>query len=405
MSFPAQSLSQKKRKRSTTALDELPSSQLPLNSINPLSHSPGTILQFALAGLSETDKDPSLLIPDFPHRSLDRGGAAGRTVESDSENDGSEQEDTDADAMKKKKNKASEQGLRGHFKVLLQSVHQFLDQGEIEKAARAYGLLLQLRPRGTPVDLRHHNLWAIGAEVLMREGEESPHNRENKPETQTTTTRWGRASNMNKVKAYFETIIQQHPYDYKHPRNASALDFSLAMFGCEIYNAHTEHVMALGRLEDAARDWDDEEPSFGSYRSEEEYRGDGVGEREGRLNRRKEELRLQGLAAMRDITRRMDMLMQDLPYSKNQHFLRLRAMAALYVGDLAVPLANASPFTMEEGQRRRHMEHQTARDALKKILENGGELDEVALSILYPGGEDEDEPSVPLYSSLPIRAL
>lgn len=399
------SFSQRKRKRSITDPinpSSSQSSQLPPNAINPLSHSPSTIRQFALAGLSETDTDPAQRIPDFPHRGLDRG-AAGRNVEPDSD------EESEQDDQKKPKKKSREAGRGGHFEVLLQSIHQFLDQGDIEKAARAYGLLLQLRPLGGPVDIRHHSLWAIGAEILMREGEDKAQKEEFTEEvtenlTATTPRRWGRAANMNKVKAYFDTLIQQHPYDYRRPRNISAVDFWLAMLSCEVYNTHTEHVMALSRLNEAARDWDEEDPSFESF-GDEGFKTEESGEREARLKRRQDELRLQALATMGDITKRMDGLMRDLPYSKNEHFLRLRAMASLYVADLVLPVVDVSLINIEEAQRRRLMEQRIAQDCLKKIIDNGGELDEGVLSILAPQNEDDEEPTMPLYSSLPIRGL
>ncbi|CAM1511123.1 Fc.00g086360.m01.CDS01 [Cosmosporella sp. VM-42] len=398
--------SQRKRKRPLPATDEINASQFssqpPPNSINPLSHTPGTIHQFSVAGLSETDPNPSEQVPDFPHRSP--GRSSSRNVEPDSDVDDSELHD-----KKAVRKKASEPGRGGHFDVLLQSVHQFIDQGDIEKASRAYGLLLQLRPLGVLIDIRHHNLWAIGAEILMREGEEPDPNRETKEGLEDPRTarpkRWGREENMNKVKAYFETLIQQHPYDYRHPRVVSALDFWLAMLSCEIYNAHTEHMMALNRLDDGACDWDEEEPSYGYLGSDGGFKGDESEQREIRMKQRREQLRQQALATMQEITRRMDMLMQDPPYSKSPYYLRLRAMASLYVADLVIPIADTLPRNMEEAQKRRRMEQETARAALQRIVDGGGQLDQAALAVLDLQDEDESDLAIPLYSSLPIRGL
>ncbi|KAI5466562.1 hypothetical protein BGZ63DRAFT_398215 [Mariannaea sp. PMI_226] len=399
-----------KRKLPPTAYDgsSQPSS-IPYGSsiINPLSHSPGLVRQFFVAGLAVTDANPADVIPDFPHRGLDRDPASSRDVEPDSDVDGSGddktaggQSDRNKQVKEKKETKTrkirSEANGRGdYYEVLLQSIHHFLDQGNIGRAARAYGLLLQLRPGGKPVDIKRHNLWAIGAEILMREGEPPADGREATSEEDPNRAgmkRWGRAENMNKVKAYFDTLISLHPYDYKHPRAICAVDFWIAMLSCEIYNTHTEHVMGLHRVSgeeamDISDNFDpDEEPWS-------------------QTNQRKEELRLRASAAMRAITKRMDELMREPPYSKNAHLLRLRAMAALYAADLLVPVAQDSQSSARDVQRARQAEQKVARDMLIRIVNNGGELDAAAMAVLNAQDESEQDSTISVYSSLPIRGL
>ncbi|KAF5025191.1 hypothetical protein F66182_2767 [Fusarium sp. NRRL 66182] len=377
-----------KRKRTDHIPDGIPSS-LPL-SLNPLSHSPSTVAQFAIAGLSETDEDPSQRIRDFPHRGLT--SAVEPETDEDPETEGDE-----AARPKPKRTTTPKRG--GHFDALLQSVHCFLDQGAIEKASRAYGLLLQLRPSGHPVDIRHHDLWAIGAEILMREGE-GPSEDQDEAES-GPVKRWGRAANMSKVKAYFDTLIQQHPYDYRTPNVVSALDFCIALFSCEIYNAHTEHVLALNRLAHNV----EQGPRRGSYGHDDSFGSDDTETDEVRAVQKRDELRLQSLSAMQDITKRMDMLMQDMPYSRNQHYLRLRAMASFYIADLVLPASSSSMLQTQEAQRARQTEQTRARDALEKIVTYGGELDEAALNVLKPSDDSEGDTSIPLYPTLPIRGL
>ncbi|KAM0248797.1 hypothetical protein ACHAP5_003287 [Fusarium lateritium] len=393
--FSQQSRSNK-RKRLEITDDEFPSS-LPSGSINPLSHSPGIIAQFAIAGLSQTDEDPSQRIRDFPHRGLTEHGAS--AVEPGSEED-PETEGDEAARPKSKKTTSRKRG--GHFDVLLQSTHHFLERGEIDKASRTYGLLLQLRPSGLPVDIRHHHLWAIGAEILMREGENSSREDEQQDDDKPACRkRWGSAANMNKVKAYFDTLIQQHPYDYRTPKVVSALDFWIALLSCEIYNTHTEHVLALDRV---ARDAEDGHRR-GSLEHDDSYGSDDTDSIEARLVQRKEGLRVQALSAMQDITKRMDVLLQDYPYSRDQHYLRLRAMASLYIADLVLPIGSVSTFQIHEGQKARSMEQESARTYLESIITYGGELDSAAFDVLKPSDDSEEDTSIPLYSSLPIRGL
>lgn len=381
-----------KRKR-TGSIQKTGSSQRSHRSasINPLSYAPSTLVQLTVAGLSETDELPSNTIPDFPHR-----GILNRASDIEDEQIGSvdeaDEDDTEGSTAKphNETKQADEPG--GHLDVLLRSIHQFLDQGAINKAARAYGLILQLRPRGRAIDVRHHNLWAIGAELLMREGEQPiVQHAHDAQEESGTPKRWGSAANMNKVKAYLDTLIQQHPYDYRRPRDISAVDFWLAMLGCEVYNAHAEHVITLRRIEeqdewhDDAEDVDDEDGPE-------------------RAAKRRDELRLQALQAMKDITRRMDGLMQDLPYSKSEHFLRLRAMASLYVADLLVP-ASELPNIQAQGSRARELEQDRARGFLQKVVDNGGDLDFASQAILDPDIEKHGQRKGPLHSSLPIREV
>jgi hypothetical protein len=316
--------------------------------------------------------------------------------------------ETDAETDVEDKGKLGKDATRGpgrdsHFDILLQAVNRFLDQGDLSKAARAYGLILQLRPKGMPMDIRQHRLWSIGAEILMREGEKPASTTEGPPKQ-----RWGFAANMAKVRAYYDTLIQQHPYDYKRPNAVSALDFWLALFNCEVYNTHVEHELAISRLDAGEtlalpEDEQDEDVSQGSISLEQPDDNSG---HEPRLRRSRDKLRRQALTAMKDVTARMDSLMREPPYSKSHDYLRLRAMSSLYISDLIVPITEVGPLALEQAERAREMEQQTARMYLQKIADNGGELDHVARALL--GSEDDNDEELHSglqHSSLPIREV
>jgi hypothetical protein len=236
----------------------------------------------------------------------------------------------------------------------------------------------------------------------MREGENSSREDEQQGgDKPASIKRWGSAANMNKVKAYFDTLIQQHPYDYRTPKVVSALDFWIALLSCEIYNTHTEHVLALDRVAHDAEDGHHR----GSLEHDDSFGSDDTDSIEARLVQRKDGLRVQALSAMQDITKRMDVLLQDLPYSRDQHYLRLRAMASLYVADLVLPIGSVSTFQIREGEKARLVEQESARNYLERIITYGGELDSAALDVLKPSDGSEEDTSIPLYSSLPIRGL
>ncbi|KAI1312377.1 hypothetical protein F5Y03DRAFT_408433 [Xylaria venustula] len=168
------------------------SSRLPSETINPLSHSPSTLRQLAAAGLTPEDELPSRIHKGFPHRPLpvrtlrgrrealspgrslydsDGGGGGG--------GGGSETDTTTATAASQPSRKKGADDDVGdgtrhdlarirHLGTLAAVMHRCLRDGDMGRAKRAFGLLLRTRD----VDVRLDNLWAVGSEILMREGEE-----------------------------------------------------------------------------------------------------------------------------------------------------------------------------------------------------------------------------------------
>lgn len=171
-------------------------------------------------------------------------------------------------------------------------MHRCLRDGDIARAKRALGLLMQTRD----VDLRIDNLWVVGLEILMRDGEkEVVHERKKKtplssshkntlaysyatssssssssdtdedwdnPQAtdeeaeeedddapaQKPPKRWGTAANTLQARTYLEALIQQHPYDAHRPHLTSAVDFWPALFGIDIYNLDAEFQSALHQI-------------------------------------------------------------------------------------------------------------------------------------------------------------
>ncbi|KAI1172531.1 hypothetical protein F4777DRAFT_581851 [Nemania sp. FL0916] len=300
-------------------------SRLPPDSINPRSHSPDTLFQLKIAGLSPADELPSKLYPGFPKKPLPEEGESGRrrrrrrsgsrskgrrvrfvrggTITS-SDGEGEEEldsatasergesgDDVDGDA-----NVAGDVGVDGagvgngkahtarmrHLNTMTAIMHRCLRDGDIPRAKRALGLLLRTRH----VDVRMDNLWAIGTEILMRDGEEEVPARsqtqassyggsqaqssvpqfDDEDSTSDSETeeeegedgmeregkkppqRWGSASNIAQVKQYLETLVQQHPYDPYRPHLTNAVDFWPALIGIEAYNLDAEFQRALHQI-------------------------------------------------------------------------------------------------------------------------------------------------------------
>ncbi|KAL6814246.1 hypothetical protein V8C40DRAFT_116248 [Trichoderma camerunense] len=299
-------------------------------------------VQFVVAGVSEADENPRSSVKQFPHRGLEDLEKQERKYQSESENG-------------KQKSRLREDDRKGHLDVLLRATEQFLAQGEIAKAAKAFGIVLQLRPRAEAIDIRLHHLWAIGSEILMRQREQLKEIDEQlftgSNGTQKVAPRWGSSSNMSELKSYFEILIRQYAYDHKMPHKVSAIDFWLALLSCELSTIYAEHLRGIALLEAETRlqqhgdsAHHDTVPSSSPNTNESlggrsdfeivdsglhyETKMDWANQREAICQRT--------LSRLRDINQRTEKLVDQLPYSKNESFQQLREITSLLSIDLSL---------------------------------------------------------------------
>lgn len=435
-------MSSRKRRRSSSIFSSASSRSQPVQprfvagSINPLSHTPSTLKQFGIAGLPDYEDVPSRLIPGFPHRPVPRlAGQAGQTpaltqpvdrddsVEEADQDDEDDSEDaqttatSDINSGRRKSRNAQRkrEAQEKHLGFLTAVILRSLEEGNIARAKRAFGLVRRAEIHGRPVDLRKNGLWSLGAEILMRDGEQpldsadaSPGEAhlEQKGTNHQIRRRWGSAANMPQVRLFFEGLIRQHPYSRLWPKSISALDFWPALLGCEFYNVYIEHSLGQERLEIESENWSDvgepEMPVDYSSGGDDSYHEPQRSGRDIRLREEKARRSQEAHADMREITRQMDELMQNQPYSSSHELLRLRGMMALYMGDLAMPPPPRSAAEEDEGRIRKEEERERARGVFLKVVEHGGKLDRWIEQLV---GLDDyvDEPDTPMFSSLPIR--
>lgn len=214
--------------------------------------------------------------------------------------------------------------------------------------------------------------------------------------------RWGSAANLHGFTRYFEELIQLYPYSRLHPNSLSAQDFYPLLFNAEIYNVVSEFEMAVERVEeDQDEDLDgDLEMEGGSWDSPSRSR-------EGRIKETKDKLRTDALEATRLVAGRIDVLMQNTPYSKSLEMMRLRGVVALFMGDLAVPFPPRTEEEEYDGQTRRDGERERAVKLFRKVVAAGGELDPWLREVVreYTKEEDDEDESMamPMFSSIPLR--
>ncbi|KAI1409149.1 hypothetical protein F5Y13DRAFT_170898 [Hypoxylon sp. FL1857] len=421
-------------------------SHLPSDSINPLSHPPDVLRQFRVAGLSVEDEIPSKAHPLFPHQPLPSEGKRRRTRGSNKFADASEAESAEESSpttSRQDKTSTSRQfseRLR-HLGTITAIMHRCLSDGDIARAKRAFGLLVQTKD----VDIRQGGLWAVGSEILMRDGEKEEQQRrqqqivinddEDQLEDKTTVgvggqeglRRWGSAANVEKVKSYFENLIQQYPHDKHRPHLTSAFDFWPALFGIEIYNLDAEFRGALHRLR--AREEEEEEDEQGDVDlaaedmamaySDDAFKSHRQRRDEARHNivwAARDELRMDTREVAGRIAGRMDQVMENAPFTTHREMLRLRGNLALFIGDLCIPsrllegedrvegvTLNAADDVLRSraesaeehnllAQRREEVDR--ARSFFRRILDGGGEVDDWVRKFVLMDEDEEHDVSI-----------
>ncbi|RFU35622.1 hypothetical protein B7463_g738, partial [Scytalidium lignicola] len=441
---PASSSKKRKRDQSTTSSPSPPSSSeededdddadtrsLYAASTNPLSLAPDEIVQYRLAGLDLDEVLPSQRVKGFPHRGLPghvmfhervrkvrskskgKGKGKERARASDEDENENEDEEEQVDIFKQSEDelddeawdktmpmwqgkKRQERGprlRRHHLGVLTTVLHRCLAEGDLERAGRAWALLLRAEIGGLPIDIRNTGYWGIGAELLIRGQESKPPSRgrrdsltydaeNDKPDDDSEAVeglesdsrsgsrfapkRWGTAEGLEKAKEYYERLILQYPYVRQFPNAVTAVDFWPAMFGCEIYGIRfkqKEELWNISREEETDENNDNENEELYSEDEEgdeDEDEDGGYSFQEKRQSRRRarmvekrwqqrEAVRRTTLEASVALASKMDELMTSLPYSDSHVLLRLRGMLALYIGDLSVPTP-LSPDDIDDEQ-------------------------------------------------------
>ncbi|KAK0102203.1 hypothetical protein ONS95_001002 [Cadophora gregata] len=409
---------------------------------NPLSLTPVEIAQYQLAGLELDEELPD--VKDFPHRpvpqSFESRHKKGRRRER------SNARNTDIDEEQIIAEEEQEEGkverisrgpwLRNqHLSVLVTILHKCLGEGDIQRASRAWALLLRTQISGRGVDIRSNGYWEVGAALLMRsrdqkkkysyDDEERDEEDEHVEEDMGVERRWGSKEGLELVKSYYERLILEFPYNRQFQRSVSALDFWPAMVGCEIYGVQIEQKEGLRRVEiqeerDNENDGSGEE-SLDSDEIEEEHpeednftfnqrRKENLSRiRAERRWEERENVRQIALAASEKIAAKLDDIMTTPPYSDSHNMLRLRGMLALYIGDISIP---ALPLQQDEGkdseistrrsQRLGELDKNTERRFLyrQRVAEHerGQKIQEAEREraaklfdrIIRDGGEDED---------------
>ncbi|ELR07521.1 hypothetical protein VC83_02096 [Pseudogymnoascus destructans] len=339
-----------------------PSANLDYVTSNPLSLNADETRQYRAAGL-ELDKElPSKTYTGFPHMNLP--WEAGLTT------DDEERQESKAELSAiERGSKPSHLKVR-HLGVLTAILQRCLAEGDIPRASKAWALLLRAQVGGKGVDLRSTGYWSLGAELLIRRGEQLAANgRSHEDDIEETypldpqdsgVVSWGTAEGLERAKDYYARLILQHPYKRQYSTATSALDFWPAMLSCEIYGIQSKQQQSLHQLamrqsdsnngsasdhEDSLSDGDSDhsgDESLGA--TQEEVYFARRTKRESRAAQRhqlrswkkKEEVRMHARSAAEKVATRIDEIMTTPPFVDSHVLHRLRGYLALYIGDLCI---------------------------------------------------------------------
>ena len=239
-------------------------------------------------------------------------------------------------------------GLRQHhLNIITAILHRCLSEGDYIRAGRAWAMLLRAEQSGHSVDLRTHDRWGVGAEILLQ--------RESQIVQKTLTHKaaeiWSstadsnvRAESMEKAKEYYEWVVLQYPYRKAFPKATGSLDFSTALLSLWIYSVKEQASTALLAFGSSAKNIeetdsevnDDCQRSFAPDTELDRYRN-------------YEQIRRETLQSAQEIGARLDGLLVAPPYSDFAKFWKLRGEVSLWIADLSVPSVFSSSSSSISG--------------------------------------------------------
>lgn len=273
---------------------------------------PENAIQRQVAGLSAGEKVPG---NEFPHRPQEYKPYTGTIADpSQIQKELSNLKPPLIDHIQRNEQiRASKSSLKQqHTKVMYTLVHKCLLERDFARAERAFGLLLRTEHLGKLPDLRNQNLWGIGAEILLHRNtqENTPSDRALK--VRRTSSDW---KGYEDVKQYYENLIIQFPYRNQQPNALSAAQMYPVLFGFWIASVDDKHQAAIRSIERV------------SGNSEEDH----TLEQQDRLDN----IRRSTLAGVQEINRRLDEVVQSIPYSNDPILWKLKGHMYLWMNDLS----------------------------------------------------------------------
>ena len=203
-----------------------------------------------------------------------------------------------------------------HLNVLSTIMHRCLLEGDYNRAARAWGMVLRTQAHGKPIEPRQNGLWGLGAELLMR--------RKDKQDSYIIDGDAYSDHGFELAKDYYKRLILQYPIRIFQPNAIDATTFYPPLFSVWIMQVlerskrarrHPRRATEVALADDTIMD-EDTLMTSDEKRAHEEYVQD------------------EELSGAREISEKLDELVQSPPYDKNAQLLVLRGHIGLWISDL-----------------------------------------------------------------------
>ncbi|KAF1960597.1 hypothetical protein CC80DRAFT_488896 [Byssothecium circinans] len=223
-----------------------------------------------------------------------------------------------------------------HLNVLNTVMHRCLLEGDYDRAARAWGLILRSQVSGsTHIDPRNHARWGLGAELLLRPKSRSRSNQNDhesdfeddasdlsyRAKESETYSREG----FDLARNYYERFVVQYYYQRNLPNAVDSRVFYPALFTVWIRDildqsqrARKQYRKELGRLASSDADSHDDSELTPEARA------------------REAAIRAEELSSARQLCEKLDSELRVPPYDKLPGLLSLRGNVGLWISDLLV---------------------------------------------------------------------
>lgn len=259
---------------------------------------------------------------------------------------------------------------RHHLSVMTTIMHTALLRRDFARAGRAWGMILRTEVLGRAIDVRTHERWGIGAEILLRQQTELDRESTNESEddqddaNEITIGREG----FRLAKDYYDRLILQFPYQRTHPAAISSTTFYPAMYGLCVYEIQQKYKEALKNAQRASRS---PSPLYDQDISDDED-GDGEKKQERRITAVKQSTLDEAIA----LAVKLDELMLSPPHNTSQPLKQLRAMLALWIYDLCNEVMGSLKKLEPMYRGRANDEHEKATRFFNEVKNSGGEMPE-----------------------------
>ena len=146
-----------------------------------------------------------------------------------------------------------------HLAALTTILHKCILEEDYIRAGRAWGILLRAEVNGRIMDVRAHDRWGFGAEILSRQRLQPIDSLSRQQRSLTLedhlkqqalfdSKQWFSSEGFEKTRGYYERLILQYPYRTALPTAVGVSDFYPAMFGLWIFAEQEKYESSLKSL-------------------------------------------------------------------------------------------------------------------------------------------------------------